>query len=235
MGNVTKADIVAAVNTRFRDKANAGIVWGTNSFPSYGLASWFRGTTAGVPDKFAASDIPSVNPKAAEVVAALQTFVNKFAYVRKARITIYYSTDYGSYLETDKTAIGYMADSAGNIASVVPLPEISKDAVLSLTKFNAAVDRLYENYLAQCRNVALNKSSTHCHSSCHSSCHSNVPVCHSSCHSSCHSNVPACHSSCHSNVVCHTSCHSSCHDSCHSNVVCHASCHDSCHSARGRR
>lgn len=227
MGNVTKADIVAAVNTRFRDKANAGIVWGTNKYPSYGLASWFRGTTAGVPDSFAAADMPSVNPKAAEVVAALQNFVNKFAYVRKARITIYYSTDYGRRLQTDQTAIGYMADTAGNIASVVPLPEISKDAVLSLSKFNLAVDRLYDNYVTQCRNVALEKSSSHCHTSCHSSCHSNVPVCHSSCHS----NVPACHTSCHSNVVCHTSCH----DSCHSNVVCHASCHDSCHAARGRR
>ncbi|WP_159194871.1 hypothetical protein, partial [Klebsiella pneumoniae] len=74
-----------------------------------------------------------------------------FAYVRKARITIYYSTDYGRRLQTDQTAIGYMADTAGNIASVVPLPEISKDAVLSLSKFNLAVDRLYDNYVTQCR------------------------------------------------------------------------------------
>lgn len=227
MGNVTKADIVASVNTRFRDKANAGIVWGTNAFPAYARAAWFKGTTAGVPDAFTAANIPSDNPKAAEVVAALQTFVNKFAFVRKARITIYYSTDSGRVLETDQTNIGYMATTAGDIASVVALPEITKDAVLSLSKFNDAVDRLYANYVTQCRNVALEQTNSHCHTSCHSSCHSNVPVCHSSCHS----NVPACHTSCHSNVVCH----SSCHDSCHSNVVCHASCHDSCHSARGRR
>lgn len=226
MGNVTKADIVAAVNTRFRDKANAGITWGTNTYPRYGLAAWFKGTTAGVPDLFTVADIPDVSPKAANLVAALQTFVNKFSFVRKARITIYYSTDYGRVLESDKTAVGYMAESVGDIATPVAVPEIAKDAVLSLTKFNAAIDRLYDNYVTQCRNVALVKTNSHCHSSCHVSCHSNVPVCHSNV-PACHSNEPACHSN---TPVCHQNT-----PPCHSNVVCHTSCHDSCHAARGRR
>lgn len=178
MGNATKADVVALANSWLYNNANAGISWGSNSYPSGSLAGWFGGPTSGVAAGMDINSFSNGNANAASVAAALRAFTNTFARIRRVRIVIYYSRNTGedyvnSYLDVqyDGTAIANTAYSVGDVGGGVGLPGLGANQDLSYGNLNQSCSNLWTNYYNNARNTTLTLTNTICHSSCHDNCH----------------------------------------------------------------
>jgi len=177
MGNATKADVVALANSWLYNNANAGIAWGTNSYPGGSLPGWFGGPTSGV-GGMDVNSFSNGNANAASVAAALRAFTNTFARIRLTRIVIYYANntgeDYVNAFNTvyyDGTAVANTAYSMGDIGGSVFLPGVGAGQNLSYGNLNQSCANLWQNYYNTCRTGALTLTNTICHSSCHDNCH----------------------------------------------------------------
>lgn len=170
---LTRNRMATQANARIRDRCNSGITWGTNSYPANALVGWFGGTTAGITTSMSRNNFTAGEPDPAQAAAALRTFANNFARIRRTRIVIY-RTHYqlGSTVDYDGTAVAHTATSAGAFANNVPVSGLRPGVEMDINTLNASIDELYNAYVASARNTTLTLTNTICHSSCHSNCHS---------------------------------------------------------------
>ncbi|MND22221.1 hypothetical protein D3C81_144630 [compost metagenome] len=178
MTDITRQHVADLANAYMRNQANAGISWGTNSYPSGALAGWFAGPTSGQAAALGAGNFSAGPASASQVAAVLRSFNNNFAYIRRTRIVIYFANNTGedyvnsfNTVQYDGTAIAFTAYHAGDIGAGVALPGISQGANMSYNGVAAACQNLYNRYLAVCRSSDLLLTNTVCHSSCHDNCH----------------------------------------------------------------
>lgn len=177
MGNVTKADVVALANSWLYNNANAGISWGSNSYPGGSLAGWFGGSTGGV-GGMDINSFSSGSANAASVAAALRAFANSFARIRRVRIVIYYANNSGedfvnayNTVYYDGTAIANTAYSVGDVGGAASLPGLGAGQAMSYGNLNQSCANLWTSYYNNARNTTLTLTNTICHSSCHDNCH----------------------------------------------------------------
>ncbi len=180
MTDITRQMVADQANAVIRNNANAGISWGTNSFPAGALAGWFGGTTAGRADALGAGNIAAGNLSASNVSAVLRNFTNQFAAIRRTRIVVYYARNWGEDyrysaldVQYDGTAIAHTAYPAGSPGNNASLPGLSAGANASWSNLAAGINNLWAQYNEMCRNTTLTLTNTICHSSCHDNCHCN--------------------------------------------------------------
>lgn len=179
MANITKGDVYYKANVLIRDKCNSGISWGTNSYPANSLVGWFGGTTAG---KTTTPSIAGSEVNAANIVAGLTAFAAAFSSIRRTRIVIYRSMNgynpargnvnsWHAWTETlyDGTAIANLAYDTTGASPGSHVVTAGRVAVLG--SVDAVCNNLYNDYVANSRNVTATLTNTVCHYSCHSNCH----------------------------------------------------------------
>lgn len=170
---LSRARAVGIPTATIKGTANAGISWGTNSYPANSLPGWFAGPTTGVALDLDPNAIPLGEPNSADLAARMRNYTNAFAAIRLVRIVIYYSHfQQGNIVQYDGTAVANTIYSVGDIASSVPMPGLSINAEMLEENIQACSNNLANSYLANARSNPLLLTNTVCHTSCHTSCHS---------------------------------------------------------------
>jgi hypothetical protein len=193
---VNKSNIIENFRSYVQSSANSGIVWGTNSLPTYTWpsgshvilpSSTFGGTTSG--------KTPTINLNASTITASdiansLISATTTFSAIRKIRVTLTISSTGGSpYNSGDKPTPGVVFDqtqkahmpanfegniTAGTTASAVASASgISAGASVgsqNLINFFNDLKNRYES-VRDSVGATTTFNQTVCHASCHSNCH----------------------------------------------------------------
>lgn len=164
---LTRSGMAAQANARLKNRMNAGIVWGTNNVPANCPASWFAGPNTGIDYTAPASLFKSGEPDAAHTISVLKTMADRWGGIRRVRCVYVYSGvgtyDRGTQIANVHNRIAF--------ASAVNMSELAVWTDMNFALFTGAIDKLYNAYVAACRNTTLTLTHTVCHSSCHNNCH----------------------------------------------------------------
>lgn len=168
MADVKITDVKTFFNALVKNRANSGILWGTNAMPSYALADWFGGTTAGMTAEPSEAELGAPGDVSAKKVRdGLYNCALLYSRIRLARVLVYMT---GAGYVVDSTAMAHLAAQYQSVIVPPSLPGAQEETDLSYTALQAYVEKLWTQLNAQ-RNISVLLQNTVCHSSCHGSCH----------------------------------------------------------------